>query len=59
MTVTGYLDLPMPMTGGSHPVGPPGPGKEGKKGEWAKNSSNLRRKIYFTNYDIGIQDNTI
>ena len=66
----GYLDQSMPVTGvgGSRPVGPLAPKMErGKRegqgdGSWAqkKNSgNNLRRKTYFTNYDIRTQDNTI
>ena len=32
-------------------------GKKKKKNQ--SSSSDLRRKTYFTNYDIGMQDNTI
>lgn len=64
----------MSVTGGSRPTGPLAPKKwkgkrergrgmgaglrEGKKKEWS-NGSDLRRKTYFTNYDIGMQDNII
>ena len=62
----------MPVTGGSRPMGPLAPkngkGKGKGVGEWElgskrekerSNSNDLRRKTYFTNYDIGMQDNTI
>jgi len=66
------LDQPMPVTGGSRPMGPLAPqngkgkgkgvgerelGSERKKERSSGND--LRRKTYFTNYDIRMQDNTI
>ena len=62
----------MPVMGGSRLMGPPAP-KNGKgKGKGVgkrklgserekelSSSNDLRRKTYFTNYDIGMQDNTI
>jgi len=60
----------MPMTGGSKPMGPLAPKKWIGKGvgerelgserEKERSSGNdLRRKTYFTNYDIRMQDITI
>jgi len=62
----------MPVTGSSRPVAPLAP-QNGKRkgkgvGEWElgaemekeqSSSNDLRRKTYFTNYDIRMQDNTI
>ena len=62
----------MLVTGDSRPIGPLDPknwkGKGKGLGEWELGSerekeqssdNDLRRKTYFTNYDIGMQDNTI
>ena len=60
----------MPVTGGQWACGPPGSPKwEGKREgeqelgsereEEQSSGNDLRRKTYFTNYDIRMQDNII
>ena len=49
-----YLDRSVPMTGGQQARGPPWlPEKKWSSGNY------LRRRTYFTNYDVGMQDDTI
>lgn len=66
-----YLDQSVSVTGGSKPEGPPvqkekkRKGKVGRYGDgsWAPKKQNcgsdLRRKLNFTKYDIGLLDNNI
>ena len=49
-SVTGYLDLPMPVTGEATPwAPPPGPGKEGEKGSGIKQRQSKEEKLILLN----------